>query len=80
MERLSKKEIENLSLDQKKKYYNDLKNYYANLKDNKLEHKLHQAVNPLIKVIAKNLNGTNKNPSKIEIFKNEWDQKNTMVL
>lgn len=36
MERLSKKEIENLSLDQKKKYYNDLKNYYANLKDNKL--------------------------------------------
>ena len=25
MERLSKKEIENLSLDQKKKYYNDLK-------------------------------------------------------
>ncbi len=74
MERLSKKEIENLSLDQKKKYYNDLKNYYANLKDNKLEHKLHQAVNPLIKVIAKSLNGTSKNPAKIEIFKNEWDQ------
>lgn len=74
MKRLNKKEMEKMTLEQRKKYYDELRNYYASLKPNKLEHKIHEAVNPIIKIIARSLNGTNKNPNKIEIFKNEWDQ------
>ena len=74
MKRLNKKEMEKVTLEQRKKYYDELRNYYASLKPNKLEHKIHEAVNPIIKIIARSLNGTNKNPNKIEIFKNEWDQ------
>lgn len=76
MERLSKKEIEKMNLEQKRKYYDELREYYTGLKENKLAHKVHQIFNPLIKVVAKNLNGTNKDPNKIVIFKNEWNQNN----
>lgn len=74
MKKLSKLEIENMSIKEREDYYKELRNYYLSLKDNKIEHKIHEMFNPFIKCVARSLNGTNKDKNKIVIFNDEWDK------
>lgn len=55
---LTKEEEAKLSIEELREYYSKLRLYYQNLSQDNTEDKLHKAVNPLIKALARHLNGT----------------------